>query len=229
MSSCVVDELIYVLGGFVGGQYLSSIEVFDPKINKWYSLNHQMSTSRSNFSTVVVQSNILSIGGLNNERKKKSIEATESYDTKTQQSTIIEPPLPNNLEGHNCCLMKGWIVVCCGVSKKVIVMNYKQQSNNNNIKEWITNSETQFDHFHGTMTVVGSTIFIFGGRESLFTESTTVISEEWKWSEHKYYPKKFHEIVKEMGITPAAPEHATVTTILMKGPPPSYEHVAAIS
>jgi len=111
---------------------------------------------------------------------RNQLKSIESFDTKTQEWSIIQPPLSIGLFGHTSCSIRGSIVVFGGHnrtnngtnrSKQVTVMN-RQQNNKQSENNWIINSEMSCDHHHSSIVVVDSKIIILGGYKSNIVESS---------------------------------------------------------
>lgn len=62
MSASVVNGKIYVFGGRAGGQFFSTVEVYDPATDEW-TRKKDMPTGRVGLSTSVVDGKIYVIGG----------------------------------------------------------------------------------------------------------------------------------------------------------------------
>ena len=72
-ASVVLDGCIYVIGGFDGENYLSSIEKYDPSTGSW-SIVGYMKTARSGVSAVCVEDRVFIIGGYDGEERLSSVE-----------------------------------------------------------------------------------------------------------------------------------------------------------
>jgi N-acetylneuraminic acid mutarotase len=76
-SACVLDGLIYVMGGFCGGSCLDSMHRFDPVTNTWCTLA-PMLIARSKLQTFVLGGSIYAIGGWNVPGQR--LKSVERYD-----------------------------------------------------------------------------------------------------------------------------------------------------
>lgn len=83
----VVNNKIYVIGGFNNSQYLSSVEEYDPLTNVW-KLKSSMPTPRLEFKTEVVNGKIYAMGGKNLDGYVSSLEA---YDPETDTWSTLAP------------------------------------------------------------------------------------------------------------------------------------------
>ena len=79
----VVDDKIFVIGGFDDGQCLKTIEVYSEKRKRWEMMKVTMKTRRSNMGVAVIGDLIFIIGGWN-ERGDVVEEEVEVMNTKTQ-------------------------------------------------------------------------------------------------------------------------------------------------
>lgn len=63
-SLVVAKQRLYAVGGLMGkGQYLNTVEYYDPLENKWYPVQRPMNIPRAFTSAVVYKEHIYAIGG----------------------------------------------------------------------------------------------------------------------------------------------------------------------
>ncbi|MFC1719248.1 sigma-70 family RNA polymerase sigma factor [Candidatus Poribacteria bacterium] len=85
LSTCVVDEVIYAIGGYTGGaKALSTVEAYDPDMNVWEK-KEDMPTARRMLSTCVVDGIIYAIGG--QDMAQRCLSTVEAYDPATDTWT----------------------------------------------------------------------------------------------------------------------------------------------
>ena len=116
----VVDGKIYVMGG-VGwpqmpnhpGPFLSSVEVFDPKNNRWTEIA-EMPTPKALHTASVIDGRIYVIGGgFRGNGLFKYLSTVEIYDPETDRWTQ-EPDMPTDRSGHRAEVINGNIYIFGG-------------------------------------------------------------------------------------------------------------------
>ena len=115
----VVRDTIYIIGGFrwppVGlgglGNALATIEVYQPKTNRWRE-KADMPNLRANFSTVVVDDKIYLIGGYSIalERFDGHLKTVEVYDPETERWDE-SPPMPTKNTPFGAAAVNGKIYI----------------------------------------------------------------------------------------------------------------------
>ena len=60
----VVDDKIFVIGGFDGEEYLKTIEVYSEKTKRWEMMKVTMKTAKSDMGVAVIGDQIFIIGGV---------------------------------------------------------------------------------------------------------------------------------------------------------------------
>ena len=94
INAAVVDGKIYVLGGQarrapgLAGRFVRSIEAYNPKTDKWQQLS-DMPMFKFSFSTVAVNNEIYTIGGINNAFKRT--DTVDVYNPMIDKWRKIEP------------------------------------------------------------------------------------------------------------------------------------------
>ena len=96
----VVDGKIYVIGGYdrlaAGGfgdaakQFLTQIEEYNPKIDRWRKLRN-MPVFKFSFATVVVNNEIYTIGGASLDHRIGRIDTVEVYNPTVNRWRILQP------------------------------------------------------------------------------------------------------------------------------------------
>ena len=117
----VIDGKIYVMGG-VGwpqipnhpGPFLSSVEVFDPKNNRWTEIA-EMPTPKALHTASVIDGKIYVIGGgfRRGNGLFKYLSTVEVYDPKTDRWTQ-DPDMPTDRSGHRAEVINGNIYIFGG-------------------------------------------------------------------------------------------------------------------
>ena len=77
----VVDDKIFVFGGYDGEQHLKAIEVYSEKTKRWEMMKVTMKTGRNDMGVAVIGDLIFVIDGWN---RRGIVEEVEVMNTKTQ-------------------------------------------------------------------------------------------------------------------------------------------------
>ncbi len=113
----VVGNLIYVLGGFNDqtGQYINTVEQYNPATNQWISMSAKMPTPRSGIASAVVDGKIYTIGGYGYKDQSDVILGnTEVYDT-TLNTWSTKASLKNPRADLGAAVINGKIYAAGGV------------------------------------------------------------------------------------------------------------------
>uniref|UniRef100_A0A0L8I331 BTB domain-containing protein n=1 Tax=Octopus bimaculoides TaxID=37653 RepID=A0A0L8I331_OCTBM len=86
-GTCVLDQLIYIIGGFDGTEYFNSVRCFDP-IKQVWSEAAPMYTKRCYISVVVLHSFIYAMGGYDGQVRQNT---AERYNKSKNQWSFIQP------------------------------------------------------------------------------------------------------------------------------------------
>ena len=118
----VVQNRIYAIGGrgwpqfWNGGPFLTSIEVYNPKTNRWKKKNG-MPDVRVSFSTVVLGNVVYLIGGyMWQNGVLEYLAAVDTYNAETEEWRDI-PPMPIPLRPLGSAIVNGEIYVLGGIGK----------------------------------------------------------------------------------------------------------------
>jgi N-acetylneuraminic acid mutarotase len=84
LSTCVVDGIIYAIGGYGGGGRLSAVEAYNPDAGVWEK-RKDMPTARDMLSTCAVDGIIYAIGG--RDAALRCVSTVEAYDPATDTWT----------------------------------------------------------------------------------------------------------------------------------------------
>jgi N-acetylneuraminic acid mutarotase len=86
-GACVLNGLIYVIGGFQDGCALDSVHRFDPATNTWSTLA-SMTFARATLQTFVLDGSIYAIGGWNSS-PERALRMVERYDVSSDTWTVV--------------------------------------------------------------------------------------------------------------------------------------------
>ncbi len=118
----VVNNRIYAIGGGgwpqvgAGGPFLTTIEEYDPKINRWERKN-EMPNLRLAFSTVVLDDVIHLIGGfIWQGRVPQYLATVDTYNPETEEWNDI-PPMPTPFMPFGAAVVDGNIYVFGGIGE----------------------------------------------------------------------------------------------------------------
>jgi len=104
-ATAAVGDKVYVIGGRVGGAYISSasnnvdlVEAYDPAADLWTAMD-RMPTARSAIGAGVYNGRIIVPGGESQDRRElTAFRAVEAYDTKLNSWQIL-PSMPHPRHG----------------------------------------------------------------------------------------------------------------------------------
>ena len=118
----VVNNRIYAIGGGgwpqvgAGGPFLTVIEEYDPKINRWRQ-KHEMPNLKLAFSTVVLDDVIHLIGGfIWQNRVPQYLATVDTYNPETEEWNSI-PPMPTPILPFGAAVVNDNIYVFGGVGE----------------------------------------------------------------------------------------------------------------
>lgn len=80
-----LSDLLYVIGGFDGTNYLSDVDVYDPLTNCWASVS-PLNETRSAASIAVMKGRIFALGGFNGQ----FLSSVEVYDPAINQWSYVQ-------------------------------------------------------------------------------------------------------------------------------------------
>ena len=122
VKAAVVRDAIYAIGGGgwpqvgAGGPFLTVIEEYDPKINRWEQKN-EMPGLRLSFSTVVLDDVIYLIGGfIWQNRVPQYLATVDTYNPETEEWNHI-PPMPTPFIPFGVAVVNGNIYVFGGTGE----------------------------------------------------------------------------------------------------------------
>ena len=106
----VVDQFIFVSGGYDRGSTFDAVERYDTTLNQWETMK-PMTISRADFGCVAHESYIYAIGG--SGKAYKIIDSDERYDTSKNAWEKIAP-MPTRRIGLGSAVMNGLIYAVGG-------------------------------------------------------------------------------------------------------------------
>ncbi|MEI8135597.1 MAG: kelch repeat-containing protein [bacterium] len=109
LTSCVVNDKIYVIGGNNFNGYLTTLEIFNPATNSW-TVGPSMSVPRDFLSAVVINGKIYVIGGRNSSG---SLGTVEIFDP-TTNSWSVGPSMPTARAAFTASVVNGKIYTIGG-------------------------------------------------------------------------------------------------------------------
>lgn len=159
-TSNLVDQKIYVIGGF-GGNSLHSVEVYDPLNNLWTNVQ-SMPTARRIHSSTTVNGKIYAIGG----ESGTVLSAVEEYDPELNRWTTKES-IPTARSAHASCEVNNKIYVFGGFKttshsdSTAAVEEYDPLTN-----LWKTKTSMTTKRWGMVCYSIDDKIFLFGGAGS---------------------------------------------------------------
>ena len=122
VKAAVVRDAIYAIGGGgwpqvgAGGPFLTVIEEYNPKINRWERKN-EMPDLRLSFLTVVLDNVIHLIGGFTwQNRVPRYLSTVDTYNPETEEWNNI-PPMPTPFMPFGAAVVDGNIYVFGGIGE----------------------------------------------------------------------------------------------------------------
>ena len=143
-ASVVLDGFIYVIGGFDGENFLSSIEKYDPATGSWSTIGY-MKTARSGVSAVRVEDRVFIIGGYDGEERLSSVEC---FSLGTVNPNCTLHPLCGALQWHPVPSMidrRSNFSACLYDEDKILVMGGSKVFSDGYHLRRITNDVEIFD------------------------------------------------------------------------------------
>ncbi|MDP5275283.1 cadherin-like beta sandwich domain-containing protein [Chengkuizengella axinellae] len=125
VSIVELDGKIYVIGGYeINGNYLSTVEVYDPSLNEWVKWESEtgdkvdwaaMPTPRIRFGVAEVGGKIYAIGGegISDQGTTVELSTVEAYDPKSNTWETMED-MPDTRYGHGVIEVEGKIFAIGG-------------------------------------------------------------------------------------------------------------------
>ncbi len=122
VKAAIVRDGLYAIGGGgwpqvgAGGPFLTVIEEYNPKINRWKKKN-EMPELRLSFSTVVLDDVIHLIGGFTwQNRVPQYLSTVDTYNPETEEWNNI-PPMPTPFMPFGAAVVDGNIYVFGGIGE----------------------------------------------------------------------------------------------------------------
>ena len=121
VRTAVIDDTIYAIGGSgwpqvgAGGPALGTIEVYEPRVNRWRKKS-DMPNLRTSFATIVIADKIYLIGGYT-EGGHGRLASTEVYDPATKRWRLTPTPPAPTLPPFSTVAVNGKIYAFGGTTK----------------------------------------------------------------------------------------------------------------
>lgn len=107
-AAAEINNALYVIGGYDGSNYLSSVERFDPRENSWTRLKN-MYTRRGCHSMAVLNEKLYALGGHDGDNMVSTVEI---FDPRNGLWSIGEPM--NNTRGYSGTVVIGGKIYIIG-------------------------------------------------------------------------------------------------------------------
>ena len=194
----VVDDKIFVFGGFDGEQYLKTIEVYSEKTKRWEMMKVTMKTGRSYMGVAVIGDLIFIIGGWN---ERGFVEKVEVMNTKTQTMETFTR-IPTGRSGMGVGVVDDRFIWTFGGfygdDKVVDVIEMCDIKTG----EWKTlNVKMTFPRVDSRAVVVNDKIWIIGGKSSTTSEPVKEVevidtkTMTWTIAPSMIIPHKYHTAI----------------------------------
>ena len=121
VRTAVIDDTIYAIGGSgwpqvgAGGPALRTIEVYEPRVNRWRKRS-DMPNLRKSFATIVIADKIYLIGGYT-EGGHGRLASTEVYDPATKRWRLTPTPPAPTLPPFSTVVINGKIYAFGGTTE----------------------------------------------------------------------------------------------------------------
>jgi len=153
LASCVVNGVIYALGGSNGGSALSSVEAYDPSINTW-TKKSDLPTARLGLSACEVNGIIYVIGGWSGSQ---SLSTVEAYDPATNTWTK-KADMPTARQYLTANAVNGTIYTIGGWPVLTAVEAYDPATD-----KWTKKADKPTGRYGLSSSVVNGLIYVIGG------------------------------------------------------------------
>ena len=185
-SGCVVDGIVYVIGGLYpyNALPLQAVWAYDPRTNSW-TQKKDMPTARRFLSATAVDGIIYVIGGTGGAWGAQVVLKTvEAYDPKTD-TWVTKAPMPTGRGLHAACTVGGIIYAIGGTaswpSRLSTVEAYDPKTN-----QWTTKRSLPKGIVFPTASVANGLIYAFMGTDTFAydpqTDQWTAKSQHSPWS-----------------------------------------------
>jgi N-acetylneuraminic acid mutarotase len=160
LSTCVIDGLIYAIGGTDGGN-LSTVEAYDPAKNAWVK-KADMPTARQWLSTSVVDGIIYAIGGRSDVAPWETMATVEAYDPAEDKWTV-KTDMPTHRGSVTTCAVDGIIYAVGGFQDGNGPGLPTVEAYDPDTDTWVTKADMPVGRRFHTASVVDGKIYVIGG------------------------------------------------------------------
>ena len=179
LSSAVVDDKLYVIGGYSSSRdgTVRAVEMYDPYTDTWQT-KRDMPTERSGLQLVSVGNKIYAIGGINGVFTN----AVEMYDT-TNDTWYTKTPIPTSRHSFASAVVGSKIYCIGGVGSNGLYLNsvevYDTVTNRWEVKSPISSPRGYF-----SAEAIGNKIYCVGGYDDAGNSLSTLeiydtITDTW--------------------------------------------------
>lgn len=156
LTSSVVKNKIYVMGGINSSGAMNAIEEYDVGSNYWSTIE-PIPTPRSHLTSAVVNDKIYAIGGSIDSRDSDTVEEfdpqTFTWSTKARK--------PTNASSQTSSVANGKIYVFGGLTRGYIYPNVEEYDPTTD--QWRTKSRVPTIRAYSTSSTIDDKIYVFGG------------------------------------------------------------------
>ncbi|KAJ8959731.1 hypothetical protein NQ314_006155 [Rhamnusium bicolor] len=158
---CDIKGYIYVVGGLNRhGDSLSTVEYYDPKIDKWH-MAPPMSMMRSRLGVAVLKSKLYAFGGYNGKDRLSSVEV---YDAVKKEWSMVTPMLCKRSALGATAL--GDIIYVCGGYDGVTSLNSVERYHPST-NSWCSLAPMNKSRSAGAVIACQGYIYALGGHDGL--------------------------------------------------------------
>lgn len=171
-GSVSLDGFVYVIGGYDGGEFLSSAERYTPSTGQWEAIA-PMRTSRFGVACAVLDGRIYAVGGYSSGTFHKSV---ERYDPATNTWERVNP-MANAREWHACGVLNGSLYAISGISGKSGASLASMERYDLATRTWVEAEAVLNPRRHAGCVMLQGQLLILGGfRDSQALSAVDVVA-----------------------------------------------------
>lgn len=156
-----IQGLIYAVGGLTkSGDSMSTVEVYDPQLNRW-RIAEAMTMLRSRVGVAVMDGKLYAIGGYNG---KERLNTVELYDSKLKRWQKV-PVMGQRRSAVGAAPLNGFLYVCGGYDGTTSLNAVERYSPSND--RWYMMSSMNFHRSAAGVVSFDGYIYALGGHDGL--------------------------------------------------------------
>jgi N-acetylneuraminic acid mutarotase len=191
-SSALIDDKIYVLGGFTPKGISKNVDVWDPESGAWSRIV-PLPRGLHHTTASVVNGKLYVIGGFDSGTWRP-VKVNYEYDPEIHR-WITKAPMPTARGAHSAGVIDGKIHLVGGAHRKLIrlVNTSAHEVYDPESDTWETHAPMPTARDHLTVSVSGKKLFAIGGRVDVDYNNNLNVNESYDthtgtWSRHSPLP-----------------------------------------